>query len=713
MRSLFGSGRFVRSCFSSIVISMAANERKRKLEALDRLRRRVPHVTQSALAGIIAELKRAGVPELGRRADMRAARDAKVLEATPYGPISKEVALVAAHPGKQPQRMLIACPLAMLWRAHDTCAPFREFLHQRLAIEGCSEEKPWNMVLYCDEVLPGDQLGGRKLRKFHATYYSFLEFGAAALSREDLWFTLTTQRSVQVASYPGKLAAVFGTILNTLFVDGPMSDLGFELNHDGIVKRMFIKVGVFIMDGLAHKACWHCKGDAGSKFCILDMNAFSALSRVTEEDGTRMLQCNARRLADLDLSTSADMREAVHRLEAHRATDTAKVFEIRQKALGFTYEPYNCLSDRRLDEILDVENQFMHDWMHMVFVKGVWNLVMFLVLEAIRPVIEGNIYTLLKGYLERWHWPQRFSRSGGLAELFDDSRRKPNVEAGAFKCNASEGLSLYGVVGHFLVIIVKASGRCVAEIDCYSALCDVIDCLMLATRSVIDAATILEAVETFLDKFHLAFGMERSTPKMHWLLHFSDFYRKHGRLITCWALERKHKTPKAHGADIRNTRQYERSVLHEVICDHLSALDDPDVFTFSRLGLIKPRKASKHVADFVRNAFELPDMPDIECQHSIASHPSEAVYCSVDDAILFHEDGEPVQAGQVRLNLSVLGEILLVVTVWDLESTNDGAAIWRLSETLEIISGETVREVICWTMLDEGRAKGLLPRQCC
>ena len=106
-------------------------------------------------------------------------------------------------------------------------------------------------------------------------------------------------------------------------------------------------------------------------------------------------------------------------------------------------------------------------------------------------------------------------------------------------------------------------------------------------------------------------------------------------------------------------------------------------------------------------------MPDNECQHAIASHPSESVYCSVDDAILFHEDGEPVQAGQVRLNLSVLGEILLVVTVWDLESTNDGAAIWRLSETLEIIPGETVREVICWTMLDDGRAKGLLPRQYC
>ena len=131
-------------------------------------------------------------------------------------------------------------------------------------------DKPWHMVLYCDETEPGEQLGGHKLRKFHATYYSFMEFGAAALSCEDLWFTLSTQRSLVVSRYPGKLAVVCGAILLSLFVDGPMSDIGFELNYLGIKKRMIVKVGVFIMDGAAHKAVWHCKGDAGNTLCILD-----------------------------------------------------------------------------------------------------------------------------------------------------------------------------------------------------------------------------------------------------------------------------------------------------------------------------------------------------------------------------------------------------------------------------------------------------------
>ena len=96
-------------------------------------------------------------------------------------------------------------------------------------------------------------------------------------------------------------------------------------------------------------------------------------------------------------------------------------------------------------------------------------------LEAIRIASAANVYSLLRGYLERWHWPQRVSRSGALAELFDESKRKAYVDAGAFKRSASEGLSLYAAVGHFLVAVVRKSGRCEAEVDAYSALCDVID----------------------------------------------------------------------------------------------------------------------------------------------------------------------------------------------------------------------------------------------
>ena len=61
-------------------------DRRRKLEEIDDLQRKVAHVSQSSLSELIVELKRVGLPELHRRADMQEARDMKLEEDTAYGP---------------------------------------------------------------------------------------------------------------------------------------------------------------------------------------------------------------------------------------------------------------------------------------------------------------------------------------------------------------------------------------------------------------------------------------------------------------------------------------------------------------------------------------------------------------------------------------------------------------------------------------------------
>ena len=61
--------------------------------------------------------------------------------------------------------------------------------------------------------------------------------------------------------------------------------------------------------------------------------------------------------------------------------------------LGFTHVPYSMLSDATLDPHLRVADQFMHDWMHMVFVSGVWNVVLNMLLESLRKV-KHDIYML-------------------------------------------------------------------------------------------------------------------------------------------------------------------------------------------------------------------------------------------------------------------------------------------------------------------------------
>ena len=358
---------------------MDANKR-RKLLNLETLRRRLPHLSQSGLARTLQDIKNNGLPELDSAKDLRAAREMLMNERTPYGPISIERVVPTIGGGNMLLRLV--SPLALLYFVYWFCAPFASFLDDRLVEYPSTFEKPWNWILYADEVHPGDQLGGKKLRKFHAIYFSFTEFGLAALSHEDMWFTIATVRTQVVNQIPGGISKVFSIILKELFVDGPLADIGLLLQKADAAPmgghRLFAKLGYFIQDGAAHTQTWHCKGDSGCKLCVLCRNIFSLASEVVDEDGTRVLRCNAKTRAELDLATSADLRWAVRRLNMLHDDPgvTPDEFEHREKALGFTWSPYNLLGDTSMDPYLDVPNQFFHDWMHMIFVGGVFNLVL-------------------------------------------------------------------------------------------------------------------------------------------------------------------------------------------------------------------------------------------------------------------------------------------------------------------------------------------------
>ena len=124
-----------------------------------------------------------------------------------------------------------------------------------------------------------------------------MEFQAHALCHEDCWFTALTLRSSQVALMAGGMAAVFSTLIKTCFVDNSLSDVGLVLNRDGRPPtRVFARLDCFVQDGAAHKNTWHCKGDAGSKICILCQNLFSAKSELCDEDDVKCLCRGDKRL---------------------------------------------------------------------------------------------------------------------------------------------------------------------------------------------------------------------------------------------------------------------------------------------------------------------------------------------------------------------------------------------------------------------------------
>ena len=60
-------------------------------------------------------------------------------------------------------------------------------------------DAPWRIIVYFDEVLPGNIMNHKGAREMWACYWSFVNFGSAALAHEDVQVhdRIVTQRKSQ------------------------------------------------------------------------------------------------------------------------------------------------------------------------------------------------------------------------------------------------------------------------------------------------------------------------------------------------------------------------------------------------------------------------------------------------------------------------------------------------------------------------------------
>ena len=93
-------------------------------------------------------------------------------------------------------------------------AQMRKFLTQVRSNRPSSFRRPWNIVIYSDEVTPGDPVKPRNDRKFQTVYWSFMEFGNTALSHEEAWFCMMTEYSHVINEVQAGMSQVFAQIIN-------------------------------------------------------------------------------------------------------------------------------------------------------------------------------------------------------------------------------------------------------------------------------------------------------------------------------------------------------------------------------------------------------------------------------------------------------------------------------------------------------------------
>ena len=151
--------------------SCSTTSRPAKFARLESLRRKSPYVSQSALAGIIADIRDNGLPDNTSRASMQRATQFSLEQHDQYGPLLEKLQLPNSKGGSTTVYVTnVATYLAALYRSDS----YRDLLLRAYALHPCSYQKPWGLCIYSDEIVPGNVLGPAS-RKHWGVYANFLQ----------------------------------------------------------------------------------------------------------------------------------------------------------------------------------------------------------------------------------------------------------------------------------------------------------------------------------------------------------------------------------------------------------------------------------------------------------------------------------------------------------------------------------------------------------
>ena len=123
-----------------------------------------------------------------------------------------------------------------------------------------------------------------------------------------------------------------------------------------------------------------------------------------------------------------------------------------------------------------------------------------------------------------WTWPDNAKVTATyMASIFGTERTKSNRKAKHIKCSASDCLNLMAPLNAFVHEVLLNLVACKAECNVFLQLLKVIELVKATSKKHVEPAILLAEIEDFSNEFCKTFGVERTTPKFHWLLHLPEY----------------------------------------------------------------------------------------------------------------------------------------------------------------------------------------------
>lgn len=530
----------------------------------------VPGITDSALQRMLVKLRQ--FPEILEQDNVRTARGQAYLNM--FSEVASQVQLPMSdgtesswHLG----RLQLLLPLFV-----SKHAEFKELFHAQLLERPSTFERPWRLIVYNDEVVPGNVIKPDNLRKFVIFYCSFLEFDQA-LRSELAWLPIAVLRSQRLKDVDGRLATVCKVLMQQCF-------LGSEgLDTEGCTipfakpLLFFAKFHNLLCDESAIAASLGCKGHAGLRPCILCKNCVMKGSELDVADGTGYLvSICVSDIEQFDPATDADLWHLADMLLDAKDRVSKKEFDRLEKATGLNCVKHGLLFCEPLRKHVPVASTTTFDTMHNFFSHGIAALEVNLFVTWLGQEFKIGFREVHTFCCADWKMRSRGNVQSVAASVFRPTKEKMSQNTG-FRGLASDVIAVLPLLRHLAVTVVIPKAGNVKEVQSFLALSDVVIYVQnlkmkrLGTIADSELDQLQQMQRRHLDCFIVAWGENAVLPKHHYSLHLPHAIRRDGILLDAFALERKHRNAKRIASSIDNSVHFERSLHSRVLNEQLQS----------------------------------------------------------------------------------------------------------------------------------------------
>lgn len=524
--------------------------------------------TKTALANTLMKLKKQGLLEAGAtRRELRDAAEHHAKQNTPYGKVVQKVEL-----GLPNLKYLdVVNPFAFLAYVTSISSAFAAMMK-----DCCRPGVPLRLVIFADEMNPGNPFRPEKGRLLQCVYWAFVDWPAHVLSRSFAWPVLCVIRSTIIHKISGGMSYIARLLLRMFFPEtGHSLERGVMLNLPGgdsiLVTAVFAG---FLCDLKGHKEVTEWKGTGGNVCCITCANIDSRLSGDT--DDVHGLDCfdyrKFKKRSNVDVYTLFD------ELTARCHGQSKRQIEKLQTEYGFNLCPNGILADRSLRSLFKPVDHCIRDWMHVMVGDGVANSVLgmlFFWLKFFKYPIDS-----VRDFMMQCNLPSKYGKAN--REWLKDYR----IKAKTLSSFAGIVLTLVPMMYLFFLSFCQDDARLKKQFKCIELLHHI--CGIMATGTDKPMAYVDHLREMCL-QLHKLYG-ELSTsfkPKIHHMHHIFDSMVWLGKLLSCFVTERKHRQVK--DAALHVYRHMEHTVLVDIVnkcCDQIASGHD----VFEKRFLVNPRE---------------------------------------------------------------------------------------------------------------------------